>query len=154
MHSDTTVIAQKGAKMVMKGALKRTRNEFLLSNSDTVNGNKNISIKGGIWDGNNTAPENEKPDLFDKSGYSGAVINFVNVNDLELSDMVLANSVTFYIRISKVHRFKIENIDLVRRDHEEDMNDCLLTYKLDPGNLKFLRSSPSLKCTFYLPFPH
>ncbi|MBR6765756.1 MAG: hypothetical protein IKM06_04650 [Clostridia bacterium] len=113
VHFDTTVIAQKGAKMVMKGALKRTRNEFLLSNSDTVNGNKNISIKGGIWDGNNTAPENEKPDLFDKSGYSGAVINFVNVNDLELSDMVLANSVTFYIRISKVHRFKIENIDLV-----------------------------------------
>lgn len=113
VHSDTTVIAQKGAKMVMKGALKRTRNEFLLSNSDTVNGNKNISIKGGIWDGNNTAPENEKPDLFDKSGYSGAVINFVNVNDLELSDMVLANSVTFYLRISKVHRFKIENIDLV-----------------------------------------
>ena len=40
----------------------------------------------------------------------------------------------------------IENIDLVGRDHEEDMNDCLLTYKLDPDNLKLLRSSPSLKC--------
>lgn len=37
----------------------------------------------------------------------------------------------------------IENIDLVGRDHEEDMNDCLLTCKLDPGNLKLLQSSPS-----------
>lgn len=41
----------------------------------------------------------------------------------------------------------IENIDLVGRGHEEDMNDCLLTYKLDPGNLRLLGSSPSLKCT-------
>ena len=83
------------------------------TNADTLNGNVNIKITGGIWDGNNTAPENAKPDLFDKEGYSGATLNFVRVQGLALADMVLANSVTYYVRMSGVHHFTIENIDFV-----------------------------------------
>ena len=113
VHSDTHIIADKGTKIVMKSKERRKRNEFLLSNSDTLNGNKNISITGGIWDGNNTQPENAKPDLFDETGYSGAMLNFVNVENLALSDMVLANSVTFYVRMSKLHNFRIEDISFV-----------------------------------------
>ena len=109
--SNTNIIADRGAKIVMKSLSRRARNEFLLTNSDTEKGNTNIKIVGGIWDGNNTAAENAKPDLFDKNGYSGAMLNFVNVDSLELSDMVLSNSVTFYVRLCKVHNFKIENID-------------------------------------------
>ena len=111
--SNTSIVADSGAKIVMKSASRRKRNEFLLSNADTEIGNVNIKITGGIWDGNNTAAENAKPDLFDKDGYSGAMLNFVNVKELELSDMVLANSVTFYVRLSKIHNFRIENIDFV-----------------------------------------
>ena len=39
----------------------------------------------------------------------------------------------------------IENIDLVGRDHEEDMNDCLLTCKLDPSSWRYPTSSPVLQ---------
>ena len=113
VHSDTHIVADNGAKIVMKSKERRKRNEFLLSNADVVNGNKNISIAGGIWDGNNTQPENAKPDLFDKNGYSGAMLNFVNVENLTLSDMVLANSVTFYVRMSRLHNFRIEDISFV-----------------------------------------
>lgn len=113
VHSNTHIIADRNAKIVMKSLKRRHRNEFLLSNSNTKNGNKNIKITGGIWDGNNTATENSKPDLFDKNGYSGAMLNFFNVDGLTLKDMVLANSVTFYTRICKVHNFVIENIDLL-----------------------------------------
>lgn len=113
VHSNTTIVADKNAKMVMKSLSRRKRNEFLLSNSDTVNGNQNIKITGGIWDGNNTATENSKPDLFYKSGYSGSMLNFINVENLILSDMVLSNSVAYYIRFCKVHYFVIENIDFV-----------------------------------------
>ena len=111
VQSNTDIIADRNAKIIMKSVSRRKRNEFLLSNSDTVNGNTNIKITGGIWDGNNTAPENAKPDLFDKEGYSGAMLNFVNVDNLVLKDMVLSNSVTFYARLCKVHHFVIENID-------------------------------------------
>lgn len=113
VHSDTKITADRAAKLVMKSAERRRRNEFLLSNADTVEGNKNITITGGIWDGNNTAPENKKPDLFDRDGYSGAVLNFCGVDGLTLSDMVVANSVTFNIRMSRLHHFHIENIDFI-----------------------------------------
>lgn len=113
VQSNTSILADHGAKIVMKSTRRRVRNEFLLSNADPENGNKNIKISGGIWDGNNTAPENAKPDLFDKNGYSGTTLNFVNVDSLELSNMILANSVTFYVRLCKVHHFVIENIDFV-----------------------------------------
>ena len=113
VNSDTYIVADRNAKIVMKSTSRKKRNEFLLSNSDAVNGNENIKISGGIWDGNNTSPEHVKPDLFDKNGYSGALLNFVNVDGLALHDMVLANSVTYYTRICKVHNFTIENIDFV-----------------------------------------
>lgn len=113
VHSNTEIIAHRNAKIVMKSMTRRKRNEFLFSNSDPLHGNKNIKITGGIWDGNNSAPENAKSDLFDKAGYSGAMLNFLNVDGLELRDMVLANSFTYYVRLGHVHHFAIENIDFV-----------------------------------------
>ena len=116
IRSNTTVIADHGAKIAMKSASRRKRGDFLLSNADVDAGNVNICIRGGIWDGNNTSPENAKPDLMDKGGYSGAVLNFVNISGLRLENMVIANSVTYYVRMSQVQDFTIENIDLVS-DH-------------------------------------
>ena len=113
VHSNTAILADPGAKIVMKSKIRRKRGEFLLSNGDTAVGNVNIRICGGIWDGCNTALENAKPDLMDKTGYSGALLNFVNVRGLTLTDMVLANSVTYYVRMSRICDFTIENIDLV-----------------------------------------
>ncbi|MBQ4575562.1 MAG: hypothetical protein IJA85_10290 [Clostridia bacterium] len=112
VKSDTRIIADKTARIVMKSNHRRKRNEFLLSNSDTEKGNRNITIVGGIWDGNNTAPENAKPDIFDKTGYSGVLLNFVHLDGLVLKDMVLANSVTYYVRMCRVHHFDIEDISL------------------------------------------
>ena len=114
--SNMCIVADKTAKVVMKSASRRKRNDFLLSNADAEKGNTNITVIGGIWDGNNTAPENAKPDLFDKNGYSGTVLNFVNVNGLTLQDLVLANSVTYYIRMCKVHHFTISDISFIS-DH-------------------------------------
>ena len=111
--SDTSILADRCARIVMKSLSQRRRNEFLLCNSDPENGNQNIKIVGGIWDGNNTAPENAKSALFDKTGYSGAMLNFFHVEGLELRDLVLANTVTYYVRLGKVHHFEIENIDFV-----------------------------------------
>lgn len=114
--SDVSILADKTAKIVLKPHTRRHRNDFLLSNADTKGGNRNIRITGGIWDGNNTAPEVQKPDLFDKNGYSGAVLNFAHVDGLELRDMVVANSVTYYVRMSRLHNFIIEDISFLS-DH-------------------------------------
>lgn len=116
VHSNTTILAEPGAKLVLKDGARKQRGDFLLSNADTVNGNRDITIIGGIWDGNNRAPENAKPDIFEENGYSGSLLNFVNVEGLVLKNMVLANSTTYYVRMSRLHGFEIEDISFVS-DH-------------------------------------
>ena len=112
VSSNTTIRADRHAKLVLVGERKQ-RGDFLLSNKNVAEGDQSICITGGIWDGNNQAAENAKPDIFDKNGYSGAVLNFVNVEGLVLRDMVIANSVTYYVRMAHLHHFEIENIDFV-----------------------------------------
>ncbi len=111
--SDTAIVADGSAKLVMKSKTRRQRGDFLLSNRDLQDGNRNIRIIGGIWDGNNQAPENQKPDIFDKAGYSGSVLNFFNVEGLTLENMVLANSVTYNLRLCRVRDFSIRHIDFI-----------------------------------------
>ena len=91
VHSNTRILADRTAKLVMKSNKRKKRGDFLLSNADVENGNSNIEIIGGIWDGNNTAEQNRKPDLFDENGYSGAILNIVNVDGFTLRDAVIAN---------------------------------------------------------------
>lgn len=111
--SDTEIIAARDAKIVMAPKTKRRRGDFLLTNSDHENGNRNIRITGGIWDGNNQAPENAKPDIYDKNGYSGALLNFFRVTSITVTDAVLANSVTYYVRAAHITDFLFENIDFI-----------------------------------------
>lgn len=113
IHSNTVVEADFSAKIIMKSSERRRRGEFLLTNSDIENGNSVIEINGGVWDGNKTAEENAKADIFDKNGYSGSVINFFNVNGLTLKNMVIANSAAYNVRMSKICNFNIENISFV-----------------------------------------
>ena len=89
VRSNTSIVADKTAKIVLKSVEKKKRGDFLISNADTLTGNENIKITGGIWDGNNILPEHKKADIFDQNGYSGALMNFINVNGLVLKDMVL-----------------------------------------------------------------
>ena len=109
--SNVRVVADKCAHLLLRGNKRKQRGDFLLSNDNTVDGNENIEIIGGIWDGCCMDIENDKPDLFDVNGYSGAVINFCGVKGLKIVDVSVKNSTTFFIRISRVQDFLIENID-------------------------------------------
>ena len=117
--SDTSLVADRCARIVMGRDSRAKRGDFLLS---AIDGSKNISVTGGIWDGRNSIPENSKPDLFDKEGYSGSVLNFVGVSGLTLRDLTVANSTTYYVRMCRVEDFVIENIDFVSDEfgHNQD----------------------------------
>ena len=138
--SNTTIIADRGAKMVMKSISRRKRNDFLLCNKDTVNGNQNIKIAGGIWDGNNTAPENAKADIFDQEGYSGALLNFVNVKNLELRDLVVANSSAYYVRMCRIHHFIIDGIDFVCDNFSKNQDGLHFCGDVKHGSVSNIRA--------------
>jgi len=117
--SNTLIEAQRCTRIVMDKERRAKRGDFLLS---AIEGSENIGIKGGIWDGKNSAENHFKPDLFDKDGYSGSVLNFVGVRGLRLSDLTVANSTTYYIRMCRIENFVIENIDFVSDEfgHNQD----------------------------------
>ena len=109
--SRTTIEADADARLVLSGAWAKKEGDFLLANADPIEGNEDITIRGGVWDGNAHDGHNVKnPDLFAKNAWSGATLNFANVKKLSLSNMELANSVTFNIRMCRIDGFNIEGI--------------------------------------------
>lgn len=110
VHSHTEVRAADTARVYLCGSTQKHRGDFLLTNADHTAGNTEICVTGGVWDGNNKGEGNAKPDIYDENGYSGTVLNFFNVRGLRLQGLVVANSVTYNIRMAAVEDFVIEDI--------------------------------------------
>lgn len=81
---------------------------FLLTNRDPADGNTNITVEGGIWDGNNE--HNPRGRDGDPNGYTGTAINFVNVRQLALRNLTIRNPEAFSIRLGEVEDFAVEDI--------------------------------------------
>ena len=99
------------ARIVFVAGEKLTAGGFLVSNADVEDGNEDITIDGGTWDGGLGHEFNIKgPDLYAIDSPSGACVNFVTVKDLKLLNMTIANPIAFYIRLCRVRGFEIRNI--------------------------------------------
>lgn len=107
IHSDTKLTAHNNAVFFTAPDSKKKRDDFLLTNADKINGNSNISISGGVWEGNCT--NNPRGKLFG-GGYTGTMLDFFNVKGLSLKDMRLKNPQCYYVRLSKVEDFDIDGI--------------------------------------------
>ena len=105
------VTADAGARLIVTRNRPMRRGEFLISNEDPVNGNEEITIRGGVWDGGFGGEFIVKgDDLFDPDACSGSCMNFVNVRGLRLLDLTVANTVVYHIRMAKLDGFEIRNI--------------------------------------------
>jgi len=111
VRSNTAIAAEPGARVFVCGETPHRRGDFLLTNAGHAEGDANITIRGGVWDGHNAGRLNVKPpDLFDPGAWSGATLNFYNIRGLALEDMILDNAVTFNARFGKIDGFLIRNI--------------------------------------------
>jgi len=110
--SGTHLRVHPQAKIVFADGAGRGELDFLLTNADRAEGNAEIVVEGGIWDGNNAA----NPRGPDSAGsYTGVMIDFVGVTGLTLRGMTLVDPESYYSRYSRVRRFLIEDIDLRMR---------------------------------------
>ncbi|GAB4458336.1 MAG: hypothetical protein OHK0029_19370 [Armatimonadaceae bacterium] len=80
---------------------------FLLTNRDPEKGDRDICVEGGIWDGNNR--HNPRGDD-QPQAYTGVMLHFSHVTNLTLRDMTLRDPESYYIRIGKTRRFRVEDI--------------------------------------------
>lgn len=105
--SDKTIIADSAALIKCADGCFKKESSFLIRNKDVENGNKNITIIGGIWDGNNI---NNMCKTYKDGNQTGVLFEFMKVDGLVISDVVLQNSERFHIRINKVSHFEFTNI--------------------------------------------
>lgn len=108
---DTEIVADEDADIFVCEKLPKKRGDFLITNADHINGNKNITIRGGVWNGNFDGKNNSKnPDIFEPTACSGTLINFFNVKNLTIEGVTLANSVAYFTRFSKIDGFVLRDI--------------------------------------------
>lgn len=105
--SDKTIIADSAAFIKCADGCFKKESSFLIRNEDVINGNKNITIIGGIWDGNNI---NNMCRTYKDGDQTGILFEFMNVENLKISDVVLQNSERFHLRINRVSHFEFTNI--------------------------------------------
>ena len=111
VHSDTHILCDGNARLFLCERKPKKRGDFLLTNADTESGNRNITVTGGIWDGNYDGKNNNKPaDLFAPDAWSGSTLNFCGVENLTLSGLDMRNSTVYYIRMAGLRHFTIRNI--------------------------------------------
>ena len=90
-----------------------TESDFLLTNADPEEGNEDITLEGGIWDGGFGHEYNQKPgDIYTINSTSGACMNFVSVKNLKLLNLTVANPIGYYIRMGRLNQFEIKDITL------------------------------------------
>lgn len=103
--------AEEGARVLFKASRPMRQGDFLLTNADTEDGDRDITLEGGVWDGGYGLPLNRKSDdIFEIGSCSGACLNFVGVKGLKLLDLTVSNPVGYYIRLGRVSGFEIRDI--------------------------------------------
>ena len=122
IHSNQTLKLDPLTKI----RLADNANDYLLVNDDRKNGNRNIRIIGGIWDGNNVHQTCIYRDgVRDKSGndfYMGNIIFLMNIENLRLEGMTLKDPETFGAHLAKVRKFTVKdiifdyNLELINED--------------------------------------
>jgi hypothetical protein len=107
LHSGTRLAAHRAAHLRLADGAGRGRRDFLVCNADPEAGNADISITGGLWDGNN--PANRRgPDA--PSSYTGVLMDFRRVRGLRLMDLTLRDAESYYIRLGECRDFLVEGI--------------------------------------------
>ncbi len=106
--SGVTLQADPEAIITLADGAAKTADDYLLTNADHEAGNADITIEGGIWDGNNR--NNRRPSGLFAAGYTGTMFHFQNVKGLTLKNLTLKNAEAYYTRYTHVDDFHIEDI--------------------------------------------
>lgn len=112
IHSGQTLIADRNAVI----RLADHAHVHLLTNAHHAAGNANITVQGGIWDGNN---EHQTCDYhqgvhwrvpFDPQRFLGVLMQFNNVTNLRLANLTLKDPEMFGIQLGRLFQFTVEDI--------------------------------------------
>jgi hypothetical protein len=105
MPSGTHVEADAEARVF---SIAGNRANELVTNADWKEGNRDIAIRGGRWDGN--CGERDENSFDPEKGYGGRFFHFVNLKGLHVSDLEAFDSVTYHFSLARVTDFRFANL--------------------------------------------
>lgn len=107
VHSDTHLVVDPLAHLFLADGAGVNSKTFLLTNKNHNEGDQSIHIEGGIWDGNNL---NNPRGPDEPESYTGALINFINVNGLSFQQLTVRDAEAYFIRMGEVRNFRVAKI--------------------------------------------
>ncbi|NQT91647.1 MAG: hypothetical protein HQ559_02715 [Lentisphaerae bacterium] len=117
--SRTLVIHSNQTLMVERNAVIRLADHahvHMLTNSDHAAGNTNITVLGGIWDGNNehqTCEYHQGKDWrvpYDPKRYLGVLMQLNRVKNLRIANLTLKDPEMFGIQAGNLYQFSVEDV--------------------------------------------
>lgn len=108
LPSGARIEALDGAVIRLADGACRERDDYLLKNANPAEGDADIEVSGGVWDGNNRG--NPRPDGLFADGYTGTMFHFENVDGLRVANLVMQNAEAYHLRATAVRNFTIESI--------------------------------------------
>lgn len=140
VSSDTEIAAHPGARLVLADGALHGPDDFLLTNRHHGTGDANITVHGGIWDGNN--PGNPRGELYDASSITGTMLHFRNVANLTLEHMTLSDPECYYICLCCVRDFRVEHISFETLHLRCNQDGVHLAGGCENGVIRHLRGTP------------
>lgn len=109
--------------------------------------NKNITVQGGIWDGNNQGQTRQvrgfedmgKP--FDINFYYGIMMRFTGVENFTFRDITLKDPEAYPVQMSMIRNFRVENITFDYNMLRTNMDGIHINGPAEKGIIKHLRGA-------------
>ncbi|MDR3219094.1 MAG: hypothetical protein LBU22_09020 [Dysgonamonadaceae bacterium] len=109
IHSNQTL--KLDAATVIRLADKA--NDYMLTNENLDEGDKNIVISGGIWDGNNVGVDHANGDrkgVHPRDFFIGSLFLLMNVENLRVEKLTVKDPEKFGVHIAACHKFTVDDI--------------------------------------------
>jgi hypothetical protein len=119
-------------------------NDYMLTNADLDEGNKNIVISGGIWDGNNKGVDHAAGDrngTHPRDFFIGSLFLLMYVENLHIENLTVKDPEKFGIHVAACRKFTVENIVFDYNAHEHNMDGIHLQGGCSEGRISNIKGN-------------
>lgn len=134
LRSGTRLVVHPAAEIRLATGTELGVGDALLTNADWDGGDHDISVEGGIWDGNAAGVRRARED--ERSGYTGNLMIFRNLKGLSLADMTLRDPASYFVCLGAVRDFSIQSIRFRINHHTRNQDGIHVSGGCEDGLIR------------------
>lgn len=144
IHDNTTLILAADAEMFL---CDNANCDIIHNDGLAKKYNKNITVQGGIWNGNNKGQVRHVRDFedigkpFDINFYYGIMMRFVGVENFVFRDLTLKDPEAYPVQMSMIRNFTVENITFDYNMLRTNMDGIHVNGPAENGVIRHIRGA-------------